>query len=1456
MTNIFGRNKKSFINPAYSSITLAVFCVLSLFLYPCFLPSRSYADTPEVTPNITIGNSGSLAFSVDPGSFAYGSQDITVLTTNYTGYTLTAVPSSNDSRLANSVTGSYIESIEDDAISSEFDANEYGFSTDSTITSSTTYHPVTTSTEIKRTNSATTTAQAGTFQLTIGAKAGSNTPAGTYSRTFTLTAAANPIAFAITYDKNAGTDTVSNMPASPQTTGDVSGTTLTLASNTPTRTGYMFFGWATTANAIEPDYQPGDPYSLDQTTGNIVTLYAVWIAPLQGWDDCNNLTIDSYKYLYDTRDNQIYRVTKRYMDSNQTPANARCWMMDNLNLGAETLVVNTLDSSNTHLPSNGSKNVPVTDSDADPTNDFTSWVKASGTYSFTNPDIVPITASNSGNGLAEDSYGNKYGALYNFAAASAGTYAYASNAGIDNAYYDICPSGWRLPTGGDSGEYKQFITDGYALSGSAGATYIQSTLKFPLAGRFHEEGTPDNQGTFGNYWTSTRIINQNMYAMYFSTSSVNPASDNNRRTGRSVRCIQQKSTHTLTVTYDEGVSSVTVGDIAVADGSTLQLEEGVSYSIDMTLDTNFEFDSWSATSGTLGSASTQSTTYTIGNSNATLTASAKIYMQDLTSSQCSTLASSSDLIVHDSRDQSDYTVRYLGGQCWMTQNLRITGTIPASGSNFSGSDFNVSQYDLTDSTHCTDDGASDSDPKGYTNVCSHVGVDNNGDSTAWYDYAAVTAGTIAGHKNTNDSTSDICPSGWRLPTSSEQSALVSAIGSSPASFNPVYGGNYYDGSLTVPSTYGRWWFSTAYDDHGRYNMNYYDGNLDINYGNRFFGRYIRCVKKNPTHTLTVSYGTGVASVTVNGQTVADGGTVTMEEGIPLSINMTFDTYYGFDSWSATSGTLGSTSTQNTTYTIGSIDATLTASALGDQSYLQFWDGCKDLPIGGKTTLVDLRDNQSYTVSRYKMTADGSRTACWLSNLNLGAASPALAVSELNSSNTNMPEGSTISSSAFSSWEKTVISTSQDDPQYIPVDGSDPYGNSYGTLYNFRAASALTYSSSTVSLDAEYDLCPKGWHMPTAGKDAGGELSILTKAYGITDGSVGTDGIAAQQNLGFSLAGKNGNDGTITDVGTTGHYWGSNHFGEYNGWRMYLRDDYVSPDYVINRTSALALRCTNYGNLEKEIVLRLFDGVDSITFDGVTYSSGATIEVESGTTHTATLATQTGYYADGWEYMGGMTISSRTDTSITFTVGSNNIILKAYATKNSGSKAMFQSGTVFASKLTDLASANNGTVKAIKKALALPDGFVPNTNNTVSHPDSSFPIYIFYDNTNNAGIIYFYSTANRIIMPPDPDGFFSELSNLTDISGLSTIETDRAFSLQLMFQNDSSLTNLEPIRNWNLQSAYNMERMFEGCTSLTDASAINGWVFSNSAIFTKMFNNAPSHPNWNGTWSSDGTFIPN
>lgn len=75
--------------------------------------------------------------------------------------------------------------------------------------------------------------------------------------------------YTVTYNANGG----SNAPSS-QTKWY--GESLTLSSTKPTRTGYIFKGWATSSTATSAEYPVGGSYTY--TTNESVTLYAVWKA--------------------------------------------------------------------------------------------------------------------------------------------------------------------------------------------------------------------------------------------------------------------------------------------------------------------------------------------------------------------------------------------------------------------------------------------------------------------------------------------------------------------------------------------------------------------------------------------------------------------------------------------------------------------------------------------------------------------------------------------------------------------------------------------------------------------------------------------------------------------------------------------------------------------------------------------------------------------------------------------------------------------------------------------------------------------------------------------------------------------------------------------------------------------------------------------------------------------------
>ena len=208
------------------------------------------------------------------------------------------------------------------------------------------------------------------------------------------------------------------------------------------------------------------------------------------------------------------------------------------------------------------------------------------------------------------------------------------------------------------------------------------------------------------------------------------------------------------------------------------------------------------------------------------------YIQDMTASMCQTVASENPFTVYDRRDGNDYTIRYIEGACWMTQNLRITGTVNAQYSNFSTySNVNVCEEDLA---------------LGDDYIVPRCHDSNNATDGVWYNFASASAKTITGSSNTTLATEDICPANWHLPSydttnlAGSINSLSSTSATSVLKFSPVTGGYYFSGSL-INTFNGCWWSTTANGADNRYYLSYISS-LNTSGDNRYFGYYIRCVR--------------------------------------------------------------------------------------------------------------------------------------------------------------------------------------------------------------------------------------------------------------------------------------------------------------------------------------------------------------------------------------------------------------------------------------------------------------------------------------------------------------------------------------------------------------------------------------------------------------------------------------
>ena len=111
----------------------------------------------------------------------------------------------------------------------------------------------------------------------------------------------------ITYNENAGTDTITNMPS---TQNKVKYDTIDLSSNIPVRAGYEFLGWATTASSEEIEYLPGDAYRTDSN----LDLYAVW----KGIEKEISFIVEYYKdNVKQDADTEQQKVTVDFNASNE-----------------------------------------------------------------------------------------------------------------------------------------------------------------------------------------------------------------------------------------------------------------------------------------------------------------------------------------------------------------------------------------------------------------------------------------------------------------------------------------------------------------------------------------------------------------------------------------------------------------------------------------------------------------------------------------------------------------------------------------------------------------------------------------------------------------------------------------------------------------------------------------------------------------------------------------------------------------------------------------------------------------------------------------------------------------------------------------------------------------------------------------------------------------------------------
>ena len=313
------------------------------------------------------------------------------------------------------------------------------------------------------------------------------------------------------------------------------GTSLTLTPSSGTvmlrasdyeRTGYGFTGWNTEPDGTGTQYGPQQNITItEDLSSEGKLLYANWLASsgdMQTWSSCNELSVGDVLALTDNRDNNTYAIAK-LQDGN-------CWMIENLRLDPSKV---TFTAANTNSPTpDFIASAPSSTTSTDLCNQDAADCVNQVAFD-TNNINRKLTANPTTNDSKSSWYG--YGVWYNWYTATAGNGVRETLTGSVSG--DICPAGWRLPTGGPNSEFvalNSAVNNGQTRSDANFKNYPNN---FVYSGD-HNAKVDGGRGTYNRYWSASALDIDKSYRFGMTSSSVTPANTWNKWDAFTVRCIK------------------------------------------------------------------------------------------------------------------------------------------------------------------------------------------------------------------------------------------------------------------------------------------------------------------------------------------------------------------------------------------------------------------------------------------------------------------------------------------------------------------------------------------------------------------------------------------------------------------------------------------------------------------------------------------------------------------------------------------------------------------------------------------------------------------------------------------------------------------------------------------------------------------------------------------------------
>ena len=382
----------------------------------------------------------------------------------------------------------------------------------------------------------------------------------------------------------------------------VEGDSIRLVAPDYRRTNYGFVGWSFSSSATVGGsatiYGPNETITMTSSilsgadNQRKLTLYAIWQAKdstntMQAFTEanCTSMSTGQIKVLTDSRDSNVYPIAKL--------ADGNCWMIDNLRINPATASITT---SNTNNPTSAFLSARTSASSSN------SWCTDNTSTSCT--DTI---AFRTGTWYA---YGNMYN--YYTATAGNGTTAYSLANG------DICPTGWRLPTGKDEATAEYALLNTAVNSGST--TTSAGLRKYPnnFVYSGYMSGTSyTGNGSQGRYMTSYLFLSSGaryVPQIRIQNTSVTVNSGFGESLGIAVRCLRKKTkTYTLTYNANGGSGAPAAQSGSLTGGFANHIISGTTPTRD-----GYAFIGWSESSTATNASYTSGETYQTASTSAIL----------------------------------------------------------------------------------------------------------------------------------------------------------------------------------------------------------------------------------------------------------------------------------------------------------------------------------------------------------------------------------------------------------------------------------------------------------------------------------------------------------------------------------------------------------------------------------------------------------------------------------------------------------------------------------------------------------------------------------------------------------------------------------------------------------------------------------------------------------------------